>query len=123
MKTLLFLLVVIAIGVIGFILGRNSHRFDLFGFVLCFISIFILVVALICLPILRFDYKAQAIAYKDFVETIENARLEDENDIERASVTVKIAEWNSWLAEVKYINETILDWYVPDKIIELEPIR
>lgn len=123
MKTLLFLLGIVVVGVVGFILERKSYRVDGVGFFLCFISIFVLIVALISLPISRIGYKTQVIEYREFIETIKEARLDDIDNIERTNITIKIAEWNGWLAKSRYKNETILDWYVPDKIMELEPIR
>jgi len=45
------------------------------------------------------------------------------NLIEGATLTVKIAEENVWLARCKYWNGTIFGDQVPDEVMQLEPIK
>lgn len=124
MKSLVFSGVLLAILLIGIVLERKSRNFGGYGFVVSLISGGVLVVFLgLLVPLVHFENKVEIRGYYAFVETISNARLDEMNEIERANLTPKIAEWNEWIAKRQYENNTILDWTVPDEVMKLESIK
>lgn len=56
-------------------------------------------------------------------ETIEEARKNDNSELERAALIQEIAEYNKDLANAKYWNKTIFDMFIYDGLAELEPLK
>ena len=57
-----------------------------------------------------------------FIESLENAR-ENKNNIELASITKEIIDYNKELAMLKYQNNGFLDCYIDDRIMDLKTIK
>jgi hypothetical protein len=55
--------------------------------------------------------------------TIEQARNKDIDPLERVELQKKIIEINNTIAIEKYWNQTILDEWIPDEIMDLEPLK
>ena len=121
MKTLIFLGVLISLTVIGKKLDSEYYTFA--GTFVFITSLVILCIALIFLPVSRFEERANIETYHSFIETLNNTNINRLEDVEKALMRDKILEINSWLARSKYYNDTILDWYIPDEILKLEPIK
>ena len=92
------------------------------GAILAFISGMALVIGLIILPINRMDSFAKIAEYKSVELTLEQAR-KDDNQMENVALQHKIIDSNKWLASQLYYNGTLFDIWVPDEILELEPIK
>ena len=56
-------------------------------------------------------------AFKDGVEQIEVPNLMD------VALRGKMLQWNQWLVSMQIWNETLFDAFIPDKVMELEPIE
>lgn len=96
---------------------------DIFKIVGGVCSVAILSFCLIAWPISYYEAKVSIERYYAVKETIENSRLSEMDSIERAAIQNKITEVNADLAEMKYWNGTIFDWYIPDEVEELEPLK
>ena len=123
MQSLLFVLGLLFIMFIGYVLCTKFEKVDIVGIVLIAISVFILAGFLMGIPVVRLDENSKIKAYYAFEETLEMARSSEIGEVERASLTVKIAEWNEYIAKIQYQNDTVLDWWIPDEAMELAPIK
>lgn len=54
--------------------------------------------------------------------TVEVARADGET-LEDAALQQKVADYNADLASYKYWNGTIMDWWIPDQVEQVKPIR
>jgi len=82
-----------------------------------------LIVAITLIPFIRADFKNQIVRYDAFKQSLKNARLEDMNELEGATILNKITEWNMDIESAKYWNKTIFGIYIPDEVTELELIK
>ena len=121
MKTLIFLGVLISLTVIGRKLDIESDTFA--GTFVFITSLAILCTGLMTLPVVRLHERANIETYHSFIETLNNTNIDRLEDVEKALMRDKILEINSWLSRSKYYNDTILDWFIPDEILKLEPIK
>ena len=59
-----------------------------------------------------------------FIQTIEDSRMGEMSDFERAAITKEIADWNEWLVGVQFNNKR---WegriFIPDLIDDVKPIK
>lgn len=82
------------------------------------------VIFLMAWPICYYEDLAKVEKYKAFQQTIESARYEEDHQLENIRILKEITEKNEWLAYTKFWNDTLLlDWFIPDAIEQLEPIR
>lgn len=79
--------------------------------------------ALIMLPISYYGTKADVYRYHSLKDTIEESRNSDISEIERAALTQEIADYNKYLASIKFWNDTIFDIYIYDGLAELEYLQ
>ena len=113
--------------VIMFVVGlwlASLDTTELLGMMICFISGLILLLTVIQWPLTYYATLAQIERYYALKDTIEVARSQGIDDIERAALTHKIVENNTTLAEYKYWNQFfLLDMYCPDEVMNLEPLK
>ncbi|MFB0831408.1 hypothetical protein ACEU2D_17625 [Brevibacillus laterosporus] len=114
--TVLFILLFI-----GFYFVKKE--WELIGSALVIFSSVLLLVALILFPVKRFIINEKIEQYRVVKLTIDNSRNQVNSDIERAALTTQIIETNKWLSALKYKNETILDIFIPDEVMELEYLK
>jgi len=70
-----------------------------------------------------YDYEKFVVERNSFVESLEYAR-KNGNEIELASITREVSEWNKQLASSKYDNTVfLLSDYVDNRVQTLDPIR
>ena len=119
---MILLLVLIGTFSFGFYLSREL-RVELAGELLMIVAGILLLISLIILPINRQSCFADIAKIKAFQETVSASRMENLSEIERAAILSKIAEWNEWIAETKYYNNTIWDIFIPDEAANLQPIK
>ena len=114
---LILLVVVLVLGIVW--MGKWDYEFIGFIFAtVCGIALFFIFIAW---PVYYISTNVFINAeYPALVEAIENSRLGKTNEIERAALTVKIMETNTTIARLQYWNQTILNPFYPDKIMELE---
>lgn len=89
----------------------------------CFVTIIVSVVMLFAWPVSWYVDKQFKAEYEMVKETIEVTREAEGTILERAALTHKIIEINQALAVKKYWNDGLWDWYIPDDVANLEPIR
>lgn len=107
---------------VGYFLEKKDRYFA--GGIICMavgsLALFIGLLGLLLNPI---EYRAKASQLQAFKETVEFSRTSNVSELERAAILSKIGEWNEWLAETKYYNESIFGLWIPDEVAQIEPIR
>ncbi|WP_141213043.1 hypothetical protein [Brevibacillus laterosporus] len=119
--TLIIFAVLFILLLIGIYLIKKE--WEVIGGVLIMVSSVLLVIALIIFPLKRFIINEEIEQYRAVKLTIDNSRGLINSDIERAALTTQIIEINKWLSALKYENETLLDIFVPDEVMELEYLK
>ncbi len=126
---LLFIIIaaVILVGVLLLVLSNNLMDYYgdglgatgcIFIGVGCFALAFSLCAFLIVCP----QYISEIQEFMATEQTLEQIRLDDLT-WEKAAIQTKVVEMNQWLARAKYWNGTMFDIYIPDRVMELEPIK
>ena len=82
----------------------------------------ILAIGLIVKPMGDVKIKAQIWEFKSIRLTLKTARA-NENNLEVAAIQTKVMDANAWLARKKYYKTTLLSWWVPSDVLDLEPIE
>ena len=72
-------------------------------------------------PLLHLNMNAQIQEFKVTKQFFEEMRKDGSLE-ERMATALDIVEMNRWLASAQYWNSTILGFYVPNEVDELEPI-
>jgi hypothetical protein len=93
-----------------------------FGVILFIAAAICLLGAIVALPLNHMGVNAQIEAYSSVKETLREAR-ENDNQLEIAAFQMKVAEMNQWRAETQYWNTTAFSLWIPDKVMELKPIK
>ena len=96
---------------------------DVVGFSITMICGVFLFLSLLFWPIEYYETKATIAVYPEMVKSIESARRGEISEFERMALTQTIIQFNMELKRKQYWNETfIFDIYVPDEIMDIEPI-
>ena len=115
----------IAIGV--WIFGnKNFGDYDAedLGVLVSIISGILLIICLTTMSAVYYDTMSEINQYNAAVISIETARENDNlNDYERAALTLKIITMNEWLANAQYWNDSIWDEFIPDEVMNLQPVK
>jgi len=123
MLFLLGLLVIVAAG----IAVANWAKNDIAGLISILFAAFagiIFLVAVAMIPANRMGERARIVRYKEFGETLKRARQKGTiTDLERAAIQKEVAEWNCWIAEIRYWNGTIFDLWHLDEINDFKPLE
>ena len=122
-NNMVWILIGLAVLTIIGIIGEVNNSWSVWGVVLSSTCGVILVLVLICLPCSIMNEKTHIARYHSVKATIASARANETNDIERAALTTRIIKVNEWLVSVQYWNDTIWDIYIPDEVMELEPLK
>jgi hypothetical protein len=68
--------------------------------------------------------QAEIQAFYSVQHTMETARNDSTiNKFELATIQRDAIEKNAWLAKTQYWNVTVFDIWIPDKVMDLQPIR
>lgn len=118
---MLWLVLVVLAG--GVVAGKWLTRKSDVGVVLTTICSLVLYVILLALPISYYKEIGNIQSYYAIKATIETAREQNLTHIERAALTQRIAEVNSWLARKQFWNQTIFDPFIPDDVMKLAPLK
>lgn len=122
MIILLILAIMFAIGSGYWIFGRYSTKDN--GMLVTIIAGLLIVVFLGMLSGVYYDTMSEINQYNTAVISIETARETDNlNDYERAALTLKIITMNEWLANVQYWNDSMWDEFIPDEVMNLQPVK
>ena len=101
----------------------EGHKYDILGAVMATVCGMVLVGALFVMPVQYYVEVSNIQTYHATKVTVESSREQDAAYIERAALTQKIIDVNAWLGRVQYWNQTIFDPYIPDEVMELEPLK
>lgn len=127
MECKLSILFIIAVSVallfIGCRLIRRYDGYDNLGFCILIVVSVLLLVIFTLGPTEYYVNLSNIQAYHAIKDTIAAAREDDVGDIERAALANKIIGVNAWLAEKQYWNRTIVDPFIPDEVMDLEPLK
>lgn len=108
---------------IGIYLCRKGWEYELGGGLLLIFSSIILIVHIIAICMVNYEYESFVVRRGAFKNTLNNAR-KNGNQYETAAIVKNIAKWNTLLAGYKYDNTTLLgDQYIDDRINNLKPIK
>ena len=124
------LLIGLLILVIGFMtyLPTKKDKYSItwrkaVGIVTLMIGFAIVVLLLIELLVAHKGIEKQIYKHNALQQQYNNIRLDSTNVIERATIAKDIVDYNMTLATQKYDNVTEWDWWVCDKIAELDYIK
>jgi uncharacterized integral membrane protein len=126
MTTLLILFVVAFVVTLIFAIKGNDWFDGCYWDVSCGVSAFLsgvgaLIVGLVWI-LSPLQYKSEIKQFEAFQQTLSNARELPLSEFERAAIQTKIADWNEWLADVKYKDTWMIN-LVPDEVNKLEPVK
>ena len=123
---MLIMLICLVVFLIGFLLNRISDDcldiLEITGSSLMMFCGIMLAIGLMCKPVCDLQTKAEIREFKSIRLTLETART-NENNLEVAAIQTKVMDWNAWLASNKYYKTTLLSWWVPSDVLDLEPIE
>lgn len=128
---MIILLTCIAVLTAGIVMRKLSDKIpgvDLslasegIGVILIFFGVVGIVAIAISLPLIHSSIKSEILQFEEARATYEWAREQDV-DMEIAAVQLNIAEYNRWLKNKQYWNDTILGIFIPDRVRELKPIK
>ena len=92
------------------------------GVILILFGIVGIVAIAISLPLIHSSIKSEILQFEETRATYEWAHAKDV-DMEIAAVQLNIAEYNRWLTNQQYWKNTIVGIFIPDKVMELKPIK
>lgn len=120
-----YLLLVLAVGLIVLgIVWCEKWRYEGIGVSFAFIGVVYLLVMVLVWPINYFTSKSFVVAtYPALVNTIENSRMEEMGELERAALTTKILDINGDIARMQYWSQTMWKPLYYTKVMELEPLK
>jgi hypothetical protein len=113
-------LVLLGLVVLGYV--KDKQNYCSVGWIfLSAISGAILLSSLVLCPISHMDMRDNIVKYHAIKETINQSRQND--GIERAALVNQISIINATIASYQYWNNTLLDIYIPDEVMELEMLK
>jgi len=115
------LIIGLLIFVIGLLLLIFLH-WEFLGTLFCVLSFVFILFHTPTWLLAERKYELTVIERNSIIETLEVARAK-ENNLELASITKEIIEFNKELAMWQYNNSTELDCYIDDRIMNLKPIK
>lgn len=122
MTILLILIAILALSVFIAEKTYNDYFFFMAG-TLSFVSGAYLLIHVIAWSLASYDYNIFVTKRQAFIQTLNEAR-KNNNQIELASLTTKVSEWNQDLAERKYDRTTfLLKHYIDKRFESLHPIK
>ncbi len=119
----MIILKILLVGLVLGILTRGYFKWEFIGDVLIGICSILLIIVAITIPLNIQTTKADIQSYYVLKNTIEEARNNNFSELERAGLVNRIIENNIALAKYQYYNNTIWDLWIPDEIMDLEPLK
>jgi len=115
---------IIGLGILGFGISLcfQNETFEFFGILITILSIIFLMIHIPIWSSSNYRYEMHIVERNSFIESLQNAR-ENKNNIELASISKEIIEYNKKLAILKYENTGFLDCYIDDRMLLLKPIK
>lgn len=82
----------------------------------------VFIILVLALPAKRMEEKGEIRNYFAVKAVIESARAGG-NSVESATLLSEVIKTNKWLVNSRYWNESVWDIYIPDKVMELRPLK
>ncbi|MBA1335871.1 MAG: hypothetical protein HPY66_1689 [Firmicutes bacterium] len=120
---MIILLSLVLLIVAGYIIAQKQLWGGDVGFFTVVIGGATLFMALVFWPVSYYSNMAHIQEYSAIKRTIEEARISDLSEVERAALTTTIISVNETLAGARYWNDTVFDIYIPDEFANLEPLK
>lgn len=112
--------------IVCFLLGRileKRYDMDFLGTALSIVSGLYLAIHLFFISFSSYSYELWVTERNSFISTMDVARSKN-NDLENATITKEVIEWNRSLASSKLENKTfLLKDYIDDRCEKLQPIK
>lgn len=124
---LILTLIGVTIGffLIGCVIDHYATYYDGgVAYAIAAVSLVIALIALICIPIIRFATSEQIQKFKSKQTTIEQQRNVNSSELERATISREIIDYNAELSNYKY--EASNKWisiYYNQEGLDLEPLK
>jgi lipopolysaccharide export LptBFGC system permease protein LptF len=113
----------IGISVFGFgITLCIKETYDFFGIGICVLTFVFLLMHIPTWLSASYRYERHIVERNSMIESLETAR-QNKNNIELASITKDIIEYNKNLAILKFQDDGFLDVYIDDRMLLLKPIK
>jgi hypothetical protein len=125
MTIIIFLIITILASIILGVYSfekKQSRLSEFFSFLFVALTATLLV-SLVLLPIKQSSIRSEIAEFLATKNSVESARLDKNLAYESIMITKEIIEANKWLAKRQYWNETLFDIWIPDKVMELKPIK
>jgi len=128
MIIILTCIIMLATGIVMRKLGNKIASVDFslasegIGVILILFGIVGIVAIAISLPLIHSSIKSEILQFEETRATYEWARAKGV-DMEIAAVQLNIADYNRWLTNQQYWKNTIVGIFIPDKVMELKPIK
>ena len=104
--------------------NNSYYDDDVVGMIFSICAGIALVIALIMLLMIQMGTQSEIQAFYSVQQTMETARQDSTiSTLELATIQRDAIEKNAWLAQKQYWNTTVFDIWIPDKIMELNPIK
>lgn len=117
-----FIILMIAISVISVLLAMK-WKYSVLIDLIAVISTFVFVIAIICVPISRFDTTCNVAKFKARASTIQEQRA-IASEYERVMLTKEIVDNNAWLIETQICaNNGWISIYYDKSVLDLQPIK
>jgi len=123
---LFLILIAVSLGLLifGIWIMRKDSDYDLLGFTLVLVFGVCLLCFVLAIPMTHLGWNQIIREYHSLERTIEDARVNEISDVERATLTVMIAEMNVKVAEGQYwANHPWFYINYPSELLELKPLR
>ncbi len=124
------IILAISIGVLvaGILLLKNSNGNDWkapTGFIAVFVAAVVLFMMAVAFPVNYLLVTSDIVKHEEYRRTINEMRnrVFEANPVEGAAIFLKILNTNAAIADYKYWNERIWDLWIPDKIMNVKPIK
>jgi uncharacterized ion transporter superfamily protein YfcC len=99
-----------------------KELYELIGVAICIFTFIYLLIHIPTWLLASHKYERHIVERNSMIESLETAR-ENKNNIELASITKDIIEYNKNLAILKFEDDGFLDIYIDDRILLLKPIK
>ena len=121
MVLVLFFVVLLIVAVIYNYVDREDYMCD---WIFTWASSVLLGIVLFCIIISHVSFEVELTKFESRRNTIEYQRGLATTEYERAALTKSIVDDNMWLVGVQKNKQMIwINWYIPKKVMDVEPIR
>jgi hypothetical protein len=114
---------IIGLAILGFGISLCFYQnSEFFGILISVLTFLFLMIHIPTWLLASHKYERHIVERNSMIESLENARL-NKNNIELASITKDIIEYNKDLAILKFEDDGFFDVYIDDRMLLLKPIK